>query len=258
MTFKNLLTISAGAASVVAIAMPAQANGLTGFLFDAHTTYANNPTEDIFLQSVTHNDITITDFSLVTGAELITNGSHLGPSSTDLGDDATSPNGAGATEMPNGQQVVDFLGNLNLNNIVDTEDTGVSVFELAFDGPVNTFYLFERGINSAFTVEALDDAGAVIDNFRIDQNLWSNAGYSIDTTEIGGAQKVGSYGLSLDQSISKVRIISNGVADNGPDYKIVAANIAQVPEPGSMAALALLGGAAAIAKRRKSSAQTAA
>lgn len=251
MTFKNLLKISAGTVGALAMAMPAQAGSFTGFTFDATTTYANNPTEDIFLQSVSHGGSTISNFSLVTGAELITNGSHLGPSSTDLGDDATSPNGAGATEMPSGQQVVDFLGNLNLNNIVDTEDTGVSVFELAFDGPVNTFYLFERGINSAFTVEALDATGAVIDNFRISQDLWANAGYSIDTTEIGGAQQVGSYGLKLAQSVSKVRIISNGFADNGPDYKIVAA---QVPEPSSMAALALLGGAALVAKRRKQAA----
>lgn len=251
MTFKNLLKISAGTVGAVAIAMPAQAAGFTGFGFHAYTTFDNNPTEDIFLESVNYDGRTISDFSLVNGAELITNGSHLGPSSTDLGDDATSPNGAGATEMPSGEQVVDFLGNLNLNNIVDTEDTGVSIFELAFDGPVNTFYLFERGINSAFTVEALDDSGAVIDNFRISQDLWEDAGYAINTTEIRGTQRVGSYGLSLDQSVSKVRIISNGVADNGPDYKIVAA---QVPEPGSMAALALLGGAALVAKRRKQAA----
>ncbi len=251
MTFKNLLKISAGTVGAVAIALPAQAAGFTGFNFHAYTDYANNPTEDIFLQSVSYGNSNISNFSLVNGAELITNGSHLGPSSTDLGDNATSPNGAGATEMPSGDQVVDFLGNLNLNNIVDTEDTGVSVFELSFDGPVNTFYLFERGINSAFTVEALDATGAVIDNFRISQDLWTNAGYSIDTTEIGGAQQVGSYGLTLDQSISKVRIISNGAMDNGPDYKIVAA---QVPEPGSMAALALLGGAALVAKRRKQAA----
>ena len=251
MTLRHLLKFSAGAVGAMAIAAPAQAAGFTGFAFDAYTTYDDNPTEDIFLQSVTHGATTVSNFSLVSGAELITNGTRLGPSSTDLGDHATSPNGAGATEMPTSSQVVDFLGNLNLNNIVDTEDSGVSIFELAFDGPVNTFYLFERGINSAFTVEALDDSGAVIDNFRISQDLWNDAGYAIDTTEIAGAQQVGSYGLSLDQSVSKVRIISNGVMDNGPDYKIVAA---QVPEPGSMAALALVGGAALLAKRRKQAA----
>ncbi len=251
MTFNNFLRIAAGTIGTFALSMPAQASGFSGFNFQSTTDFANNPTEDIFLQSVSHGGSIISDFSLVTGAELIVNGTSLGPSSTDLGDNATSPNSAGATEMPSGAQVVDFLGNLNLNNIIDTEDYGISTFELAFDGPVNTFYLFERGINSAFTVEALDADGAVIDNFRISQELWENAGYSIDTTEIGAAQQVGSYGLSLDQSVNQVRIISNGIADNGPDYKIVAA---QVPEPGSMAALALVGGAALVAKRRKQAA----
>jgi hypothetical protein len=248
MTFKNLLKIAAGTVGALALSMPAQAAGFTGFAFNTSSTYANNPTEDIFLNSVSHGTSNISNFSLVTGAAVIENGHPtLGPSSTDLGDDATSPNAIGANELPTGQEVADFLGNLNLNNIIDTEEYSRSVFELDFGKKVNTFYLFERGMNSSLTVEALDAAGAVIDNFHISQGLWQSAGYKLDTTEIGFAQNVGSYGLKLDSAVKKVRIISD-YADFGPDYKIVAA---QVPEPSTMAALGLIGGAALLAKRRK-------
>lgn len=248
MNFNNFLKVSAGAIGVLVLSLPSQAMAFTGFSFQTATDYNNNPKADILLQSVTHDSKTRSNFSLVTGASIIENDhSTLGPSSTDLGDEATSPNAIGANELPTGQEVADFLGNLNLNNIIDTEEFSRSVFELDFGKKVNTFYLFERGLNSALTVEALDASGAVLNNFRISQDLWAKAGYKLDTTEIGFAQNVGSYGLKLDSAVRKVRIISD-YADNGPDYKIVAA---QVPEPGSMAALGLLAGAALWAKRRK-------
>ncbi len=251
MTVKHILKLSTGIIGAMAISMPAQAASFTGFNFNTATDYNNDPTADIFLQSVSHDGSTISNFSVVTGATMIEN-SHasLGPSSTDLGDNATSPNSIGANELPTGQEILDFLGNLNLNNIIDTEERNRSVFELEFGNKVNTFYLFERGLNSSLTVEALDGNGAVIDDFKVSQGLWQQAGYAIDTTEINGAQNVGSYGIKLDSAVKKVRIISN-FSDNGPDYKIVAA---QVPEPSSMAALALLGGGALLAKRRKQAA----
>lgn len=251
MTVKNIFKLSAGVIGAMAISLPAQAASFTGFSFNATTDYNNDPTADIFLQSVSHGGKTISNFSVVTGAEVIRNNhSSLGPSSTDLGDNATSPNSIGANELPTDQEIVDFLGNLNLNNIIDTEEEKRSVFELEFANKVNTFYLFERGLNSTLKVEALDSSGAVIDKFKIKQGLWQQAGYAIDTTEINGAQEVGSYGLKLDSAVKKIRVISNA-SFNGPDYKIVAA---QVPEPSSMAALALLGGGALLAKRRKQAA----
>ncbi len=251
MTFKNLLTLSAGTIGALALSLPAQAASFTGFAYNTTSTYANNPTEDIFLQSVSYGNKTISDFSLVTGATVIENDlAGLGPSSTDRGDDATSPDGFDPNEVPSAPEVVSYLGNLNLSNIIDTEEYSRSVLELDFDKKVNTFFIKERGMNSALTVEALDANGAVIDNFRIDQTLWTDAGYALDTTEIGFAQNVGSYGLKLDTAVSKVRIISD-YADFGPDYKIVAA---QVPEPGSMAALGLIGAAAILAQRRKQAA----
>lgn len=248
MTVKTIFKLSAGVIGAMATSMPAQAASFTGFSFNTATNYNNDPTADIFLQSVSHGGSTISNFSVVTGATMIEN-SHasLGPSSTDLGDNATSPNGTGANELPTNQEVVDFLGNLNLNNIIDTEERQRSVFELEFANKVNTFYLFERGLNSSLKVEALDSNGTVLDKFKVSQGLWQQAGYAIDTTEIDGAQNVGSYGIKLDSAVKKVRIISD-FGDNGPDYKIVAA---QVPEPSSMAALALLGGGALLAKRRK-------
>lgn len=250
MTVKNIFKLSAGVMGAMAISMPAQAASFTGFSFNATTDYNNDPSADIFLQSVSHDGKTISNFSVVTGATLIENGHATGPSSTDLGDNATSPNSTGANELPTDQEVVDFLGNLNLNNIIDTEERKRSVFELEFGEKVNTFYLFERGLNSSLKLQALDNNGTVLDDFKISQGLWQQAGYAIDTTEIDGAQNVGSYGIKLSSAVKKVRVISD-YSYNGPDYKIVAA---QVPEPSSMAALALLGGGALLAKRRKQAA----
>ncbi len=248
MTVQTIFKLSAGIIGAMAISMPVQAASFHGFSFTTTTTDASDPTADIFLRSVSHGGKTISNFSVVTGATVMEN-SHgsLGPSSTDLGDNATSPNYTGANELPTSQEITDFLGNLNLNNIIDTEERKRSVFELEFGNKVNTFYLFERGLNSSLKVEALDSNGTVLDKFKVNQGLWQQAGYAIDTTEIEGPQNVGSYGIKLDSAVKRVRIISD-FSDNGPDYKIVAA---QVPEPSSMAALALLGGAVLLAKHRK-------
>lgn len=253
MTVKPLFKLSAGIIGAMAVSLPAQAASFTGFSFTATTDYNNDPSADIFLQSVSHDGKTLSNFAMVTGATTIEN-SHatLGPSSTDLGDNATSPNSIGANELPTDQEIVDFLGNLNLNNIIDTEERQRSVFELEFGQKVNTFYLFERGLNSSLRVQALDSNGSVLDMFKVSQGLWQPAGYAIDTTEINAAQNVGAYGIKLDRAVKKIRVISD-FSDNGPDYKIVAA---QVPEPSSMAALALLGGVALLANRRKQAAES--
>jgi len=258
MTIKQIFKLSAGAIGAMAISMPAQAGTFTGFDFTATITQDNavvtlpnepDPTKDIYLDSVSYDGIAISDFSLVTGATVAQNNGPNGPASTDFGDNATNPTSQ-PNEQPTGQEVVDFLGNLNLNNIIDSEDDQESTIELEFDKKVNTFYFFERGLNSALTIEALDSDG-FLTQFKIEkENFWKDAGYDIDTQEIDEAQSVGAYGVKFDSSVKSIRIVS-AIGDNGPDYKVVAA---QVPEPGSMAALALLGGGALLAKRRKQAA----
>ncbi|NJR69404.1 MAG: PEP-CTERM sorting domain-containing protein [Synechococcales cyanobacterium CRU_2_2] len=252
MALTNLLKGSLVAAGLVICAAPAQAAGFSQFTFSTAATGTANPKGDIMLQSVTKSNGThLNSFNLVTGALIqantATTGTQQGPGSTDHGDDASGT----AVELPNEAQIVASLGNLNLNNIIDTEDSrGKSIFDVVFDKPVNSFFFWERGMNSDLHVEALDSLGNVIAGtaFEITRDLWQSAGYKIDTTEIGGAQNVGSYGLKFGQNVAGLRLSSFGAADNGPDYKVVAA---KTPEASSMAALGLIAGSLVLAKRRQ-------
>lgn len=240
-------------ASAIAVgsAMPAQAAGFTTFGFDTHFE-GNDPTRDIWLKGVTKdNGMGISQFELVNSAVIrentISTGSQLGPGSSDAGDNASGT----VNELPNNLDVVASLGNLNLNNIIDTEDKkGKSVFDIFFTQSANSFFFFERGLNSDLHVEALDAAGnliAGIDAFEITRDRWGQAGYSIDTTEIGAAQNVGSFGMKFNQNIAGLRVSSFGIADNGPDYKVVAA---KTPEPATAAALGLVAGSMLLMRRR--------
>ena len=233
--------------------MPAHAAGFTTFSFDTQVD-GNDPTRDIWLEGVlTEGGTQINQFKVVNDAIIrentISKGTQLGPGSSDAGDNASGT----VNELPSNSDVVASLGNLNLNNIIDTEDKkGRSVFDIFFEQSANSFFFFERGLNSDLHVEALDAAGnliAGIDAFEITRGLWEQAGYSIDTTEILGAQPVGSFGMKFNQDIAGLRISSFGIADNGPDYKIVAA---KTPEPATAAALGLVAGSMALLRRRAS------
>lgn len=252
-SLKNLLKGSlVGAGLAVCAAAPAQAAGFSQFTFDTYTDFSGDATTDIMLQSVTTmGGTSISNFNLVNDANIVANtistGSQLGPGSSDAGDNA----GGTVNELPDNADIVASLGNLNLNNIIDTEDKkGKSIFDVTFDSPVNTFFLFERGLNSDLHVEALDSLGNVIADtaFEITRDLWTDAGYQIDTTEITAAQNVGSYGLKFGREVAGLRISSFGIMDNGPDYKVVAA---KTPEPGSMAALGMVAGSLLLAQRRR-------
>jgi hypothetical protein len=259
MKFQTASTLTLIAAALTLATAPAQA--FTGFTFTTdYSPKPADPKKDIKLESVklTTSGQKIKHFSLVQDAKIqvndVTTGSNQGPGSSDHGDgtvlDLYLPEGP-KVENPTDADVVASLGNLNLNSIIDTEDNlGNSVIDVFF-GPkgAKTFYFFERGMNSDLKVEALDKDGNVVDTFNITRSLFgaNPAGYSINTKEIGGAQKVGSYGLTLDYKVAGLRL-SSDMMSNGPDYKVFAA---KVPEPATIAGLGFVAGAALLARRKK-------
>jgi hypothetical protein len=259
MKLQTASALSLIAATLTLATAPAQA--FTGFTFETtFTPTAYNAQEDIMLKSVSINPTgeTVSHFDLVTRALIQVNnrntGSQQGPGSSDRGDLAT---GQMPLEQATNASVVGSLGNLNLNNIIDTEDNlGPSSIDVFFSKGVKRFFFFERGANSDLKVDALDKDGNIVSTTVITRAMFRGAqdanltGYGIDTTEINGEQEVGSYGLELGYKVAGLRLSSdNGM--NGPDYKVVAA---KVPEPATIAALGTVAGLAVLARRKKNQA----
>ncbi|NJL03227.1 MAG: PEP-CTERM sorting domain-containing protein [Spirulinaceae cyanobacterium RM2_2_10] len=254
------------AGTLLAIAGSAEA-----FTFKTNATGAgwNDTTSDIWLQSIELEDGTVIDkFSLVSGYGVVKNDKHTGgnsgAASTDIGDTATTGT---KIEAPNGEQLVGNLNNLNLNNIIDTEDSGSFELDFYFDNAVDNLLIWERGINSALEVWALNADGetvgdAVTVDFRqLKKQYDVAAGYSINTKEIGGAQQVGSWGLTMaDLGVEDVAIygfrFSSEKGFNGPDWKIAGTNATReggpvdVPEPTMMLGLLTVGALGFVARKR--------
>ncbi|MBD2206147.1 PEP-CTERM sorting domain-containing protein [Calothrix sp. FACHB-1219] len=236
--------------------------------FKTNVSYSNYPQNisqgDIWLQSITQKDKqgkdqTFSNFSFVNRVNILENDQKtqntLGAASTDRGDKASKPKGIEVEENPDAKGIAAYLGNNNLNNIIDTEDSGSFKMNLWFDTTIrqdasglDNLFFWERNKNSDLGIQAIDENGNLLGNFlkltRGDGQ--KDAGYQIDTTEIGAAQKVGSWGVSLkelglnDEQASKgikgIQVSAN--ADyNGPDFKVIARS---VPEPSTTAALALV------------------
>lgn len=237
-----------------------------------------DPTKDISLVSITQNGRTITpnvnlftvkSAKIISNTPVVFNVPNTGAASSDKGDNASNPiSGNPPTSIipennPDDNDIKDYLGNFNLNNIVDTEDKGAFEIDLLFtdfvskdEGGRDSLLFYERGSNSDILVQALDNLGNAIGNsFKITRDLWTPAGYSINTLEVANAQAVGSYGLNFlqlgladDAVIGGVKLIAES-SFNGPDFKVFAGQFTPkkpVPEPttmiglGSVAALALL------------------
>jgi hypothetical protein len=257
-------SISLIASGAIALSSsPAQA-----FSFQTNYTAALSGSDaakgDIFLNSVTlANGTVISDFSLVTSANILSNdiytGGNSGAASADIGDKATT--GIRQEALTNeGAKTV--MNNLNLNNIIDTEDKGNFILDLNFAKAVDNIFIWERGMNSRLDVQALDANGQLIGNKLALSNSknWDYAGFKIDTQEIGSAQKVGSIGISLADLgltsgyVSALRVSSKS-AYNGPDFKVIG-SVADVPEPSSLLGLGAIV-AGAIATRRRQQPQSA-
>ncbi len=233
------------------------AGSANAFSFTTNFT-GNNAKEDIWLNSVTIGDQVISNFAVVNSANIIYNapytGGNTGAASADRGDNASGIN----VEDPTNGHVVQALGNLNLNNILDGEDNGKFIIDVTFNGLVDNLLFWERGQNSRLGVQALDAFGNLVGNFLLlDSKTWDYAGFKIDTTEIGGAQNVGSLGVSLADlgvsgPIQSIRLTSE-TSYNGPDFKVVgtAATAAAVPEPTTVLGLGLVAGLGFVSRRRR-------
>lgn len=262
MRIKSLFTsVSLVLGTVLAVSNSAQAASFTTNVNQKSDTKA-----DILLESIEQNGQTITEFSFVNNTDILfntprTSDPNSGEASTDRGDNATNPLAIGANEDPNAAEITAYLGNNNLNNIVDGEGRGQFEINLFFDSLIqednsglDSLFFWERGKNSDLGVRAIDSAGNVIGNeIKLLRKDLFDAGYSIDTTEIGGAQKVGSWGLSLDdlgvESLSGIQIFADKKF-SGPDFKLAARKTVSVPEPGSIVGLGAIAGMALWRRRQ--------
>jgi hypothetical protein len=180
----------------LAIAVPAMAASFTPFSFKTNVTASpindptgnllNDPTRDIRLDSVEFNGNTINNFELVKQAKILQNdtyslddGSLLGVLHSGRGPNTLSDNlveEGPSKPNPTAQDIVDSLGNLNLNSVLVTrENADKASIEVFFENPVNTFFFWERGGtpggavagDSDLLVEALDDSNAVVASYKI-------------------------------------------------------------------------------------------
>lgn len=277
-----LLSAASITVGLIAANAPAQAFNFTSNLAPG----SSNPEGDILLQSVTYGGQTISDLTLINQAVILSNtaitaaagttsnpedtsksNDNSGAASTDKGDNASLPTGISSVSginNPTGTEVAAFLGNRNLNNIIDTEDSGSFKMNLTFAQAVSNIFLWERGMNSKLAVQALDATGNLIGNLlTLDSSTFQYAGYSIDTMEIDGAQRVGSIGISLADlgvtgAISSLQVSANS-SFSGPDFKIMGASSpsATVPEPTTMIGSALAAGGLMLRRRRQKAASKA-
>lgn len=150
-------------------------------------------------------------------------------------------------------------GYKNLSHIIDGEDNGSWTLDLLFaagqtlsaDANDSTIELavLERGINSDFNIYGITAGRTFTAPIFVPRANVADAGWTLDTLEIDGAQHVGGVGLSLDSSWTNLigfRIESQS-AFNGPDI-VAVATASPIPAPGSIALLSLGG---LFAKRRR-------
>ncbi|HLP88569.1 MAG TPA: exosortase-dependent surface protein XDP2 [Nostocaceae cyanobacterium] len=267
MKVRNFLIPCGVALSAVLAATSAQAASFT-----SNVSQNTDPKADIFLNSITQKGQTFSNFSYVNRAVIQYNTprsslnlSTSGAASTDKGDNASAP--LPPNEDPTAAEIAAYLGNNNLNNIIDGEDQGDFTVDIFFDSEIvqddsdlDHIFYWERGMNSYIDVQALDADGNPISDFlNINQTTDPRkfAGFSIDTTEIGGSQKVGAWGINLSHfgvtELSGLRLKAYGsgpLASNGPDFKFIARKTATVPEPATLLGLGAVATFAFIRRRQ--------
>jgi hypothetical protein len=272
--------------TVLAVSTTAQAASFT-----SNVSQTSDPTADIWLNSITQNGTTFNNFNLVNRATVLWNDqitltgqpgetsnpnlggyvNNTGAASTDRGDNATAPGGREVSGLnnPTGDDIAAYLGNTNLNNIIDVEDSGTFKMNVFFQETIfadntglDNLFFWERGMGqwsaSDLLIQAIDASGNLIGNsLFLNRNDKEYAGFSIDTLEIGGAQEVGSWGVKLSQlgvtSAAGIQIFANWEM-NGPDFKVLArSSAATVPEPATFAGLGLVAASLAAFRRRQAS-----
>ncbi|WP_013320664.1 exosortase-dependent surface protein XDP2 [Gloeothece verrucosa] len=230
----------------------------------------NDPTLDVRLDSVSWGGITVNNFEVVSTGRVLQNDTYFNTADGNTYGILHSGHGPNtesdplveegpAKPNPSDLDIANSLGNLNLNSLLVTRENGnTASIEVSFANPVNTFFFWERGGtpgssvagDSDLLVEALsDDGSTVLATYKILRANYTKAGYNISTIVPpvlnNGPFNIGSIGISLGDITTKtLRLTSTnnnlGAAngDNGPDFKVVAANVT-VPEPGSLMALLL-------------------
>jgi hypothetical protein len=272
--FAAVIALGGAAATVPAAVI------ITPFLFTSNisTDVPNTALGgDVLLDSVSTDGITIPNSQLqtVNGATIVldngvdtTNGGGNLASGRGIGaaSDPLAPEGP-ATVTPTSADLEASQANFNLTSITVTrENVGVAVTDYTFAQPTNTFFYWERGIDSDADIFALNSSQQVIGALKIYRSAETPTGIFI-STENGAFnitnQQLGSIGFQTSQPISELEIASVqyvpvGAAesadhgDDGPDYKILATagSISAVPEPASAAGLAILGVTTLLHRRR--------
>ena len=220
------------------------------------------PFSDIRLDSVNFNGKTTHGFMFVTGANIISN--PFDPNTGAIDPNTGKPREPwyvintgrghnttfdpyitqGPTSGSNGATNSDLVaayGNRNLTSINYNRERAageLAIFEISFPYPTDTFYIWERGMDSDIHLDILDDSGNVIahtDICRGDVSLGTGeyqfANYSIYTDTgfnwaIGSPQRCGTIGLHVNGELSKtLRFTISHPEDFGPDLKVLAAPI---------------------------------
>lgn len=284
MKFKRTATfIGLACGTFLALSTSAQAAS-----FKNNVSQTTDPEADIWLNSIIQNSYAFSDFNLVKSAKIIYNdainltgkpgetynpeaggyNNNTGAASTDRGDKASKPGGREVSGLsnPTGEDVAAYLGNTNLNNIIDTEDGKTMKINLFFNNLIvgdNTglddVFFWERGRNSDLNIQAIDANGNLIGNsLKLERSGQDGAGFSLDTLEINENQAVGTWGVKLSQlgvtSAAGIRVFSDWT-NNGPDFKVIArqngAILTKVPEPATLFGLGLVAGSLVVSRRRK-------
>lgn len=236
----------------------------TNYSLDSNLSGDDQWRGDILLDSVEYGGNTYSDFAFVNNVNILHNdqwtGGNTGAASADMGRYATI--GRIEEDLSN-EGAVEALGNNNLSSIIDGEDRGAFSMNIFFDKGFQDVLVWERGINSAMDIQAINADGDLIGNlFHISKSGWTDAGFRMGTTEIGNnIQRVGSRGISLADfgltdiydSIVGLRVSAEGTSTyNGPDWKIVgvANPSTSTPEPFSIMGVAIALGGAGLMKRR--------
>ncbi|WP_298917125.1 exosortase-dependent surface protein XDP2 [uncultured Nostoc sp.] len=275
------------------VAVPVQAASFSTFSFQTNVTATpindptgrllNDSTRDVRLDSLEFHGKTISNFEVVKQGNILQNdtytladGGVFGILNSGRGPNTQYDNlvvEGPSKPNPTAQNIVDSLGNLNLNSILVTrENANKASIEVYFANPVNTFFFWERGGTAGGTVagdsdllvEALDDNNAVIASYKILRQNYTKADYNISTVVEpivnNGPFNIGSIGITLDRTTTRtLRLTSsnnNGLIpnipnDNGPDFKVVAANVETVPEPTTFMSLLLVSSMGMVLKRQK-------
>ncbi len=228
----------------------------TVFSFVSHTSTSGLYTDgDVRLDAITagHETWRRDDLQTVRSATILVdngvdtvNGGHNLASGQGIESvkDPWAPQGP-ATVTPTSRDLTESLANFNLTSIVVTrENVGTASVELRFSKPSTVFFFWERGAktsptgaNSDTLVEALDARGHVYASYKLLRTEYTDSGVAVTTwngafnsptTLTGTPPELGSAGLSIDVPTDRLRLTSvqqgpGGTNDDGPDYKVLAA-----------------------------------